>query len=89
MTFDISVYSPDMPKRLPVYDILTGLVKSIGRALRYWLQSTLVAVAWLGVVPLTACKYLVTPACTNTEEKIVHLYKIHNICLESFLGSQS
>lgn len=52
-----SVYSPDMPKRLPVKDIFGGLLSSIGRAVRYWFHYTLVAFAWLGVVPLTACTY--------------------------------
>lgn len=51
-----SVYSPDMPSRLPVQDIFAGLVTSIGTAIRYWFHYTLVAFAWLGVVPLTACK---------------------------------
>ncbi|CAL4114135.1 unnamed protein product [Meganyctiphanes norvegica] len=50
------IYAPDMPKRLPIADILTGLARSMGTAIRYWLHYTLVAVAWLGVVPLTACR---------------------------------
>ncbi|XP_042226790.1 E3 ubiquitin-protein ligase MARCHF6-like [Homarus americanus] len=50
------IYSPDMPKRLPIADILTGLARSMGTAVRYWLHYTLVALAWLGVVPLTACR---------------------------------
>lgn len=45
-----------MPSRLPVQDIFAGLVTSIGTAIRYWFHYTLVAFAWLGVVPLTACK---------------------------------
>ena len=45
-----------MPKRLPLYDIAGGLLKSVGKALKYWFHYTLVAIAWLGVVPLTACK---------------------------------
>ena len=51
------VYSPDMPKRLPVKDIVSGLFRSVGRAVLSWLHYTLVAIAWLGVVPLTACEY--------------------------------
>ncbi|XP_076018405.1 E3 ubiquitin-protein ligase MARCHF6-like [Genypterus blacodes] len=50
------IYSPDMPSRLPVQDIFAGLVSSIGTAIRYWFHYTLVAFAWLGVVPLTACR---------------------------------
>lgn len=45
-----------MPKRLPIADILSGLARSMGTAVRYWLHYTLVAFAWLGVVPLTACR---------------------------------
>ncbi|XP_007954002.1 E3 ubiquitin-protein ligase MARCHF6 [Orycteropus afer afer] len=48
------IYSPDMPSRLPIQDIFAGLVTSIGTAIRYWFHYTLVAFAWLGVVPLTA-----------------------------------
>lgn len=51
------VYSPDMPSRLPIQDICAGLLTSVGTAIRYWFHYTLVAFAWLGVVPLTACKY--------------------------------
>ncbi|XP_043920822.1 E3 ubiquitin-protein ligase MARCHF6 [Protopterus annectens] len=51
------IYSPDMPSRLPVQDIFAGLITSIATAIRYWFHYTLVAFAWLGVVPLTACKY--------------------------------
>lgn len=50
------IYSPDMPKRLPIKDIVCGLLRSLGTAVRFWLHYTLVAVAWLGIVPLTACR---------------------------------
>ncbi|XP_053739411.1 E3 ubiquitin-protein ligase MARCHF6-like isoform X1 [Synchiropus splendidus] len=50
------IYSPDMPSRLPFQDIFSGLAISVGRAIRYWFHYTLVALAWLGVVPLTACR---------------------------------
>ncbi|KOC68744.1 E3 ubiquitin-protein ligase MARCH6 [Habropoda laboriosa] len=50
------IYSPDMPRRLPLKDIIGGLFSNIVTALRYWLHYTLVAIAWLGVVPLTACR---------------------------------
>uniref|UniRef100_A0A3P8QUF3 E3 ubiquitin-protein ligase MARCHF6 n=1 Tax=Astatotilapia calliptera TaxID=8154 RepID=A0A3P8QUF3_ASTCA len=57
------IYSPDMPSRLPVQDIFAGLVTSIGTAIRYWFHYTLVAFAWLGVVPLTACKQNLLADC--------------------------
>lgn len=50
------IYSPDMPKRLPIRDIVSGLLSSLGTAIRYWLHYTVVAFAWLGIVPLTACR---------------------------------
>ena len=52
-----AVYAPDMPTRLPVTDFVSGLVRTILRAVRFWFHYILVACAWLGVVPLTACKY--------------------------------
>ncbi|XP_012259936.2 E3 ubiquitin-protein ligase MARCHF6 [Athalia rosae] len=48
------IYSPDMPRRLPLKDVVGGLLSSIVTAVKYWLHYTLVAIAWLGVVPLTA-----------------------------------
>ncbi|XP_032669226.1 E3 ubiquitin-protein ligase MARCH6 isoform X2 [Odontomachus brunneus] len=48
------IYSPDMPRRLPLRDVIGGLFSSILTAVKYWLHYTLVAIAWLGVVPLTA-----------------------------------
>lgn len=48
------VYAPDMPKRLPIRDIISGLLRSVSRAVRYWLHYTLVTIAWLGVVPIAA-----------------------------------
>ncbi|XP_043490280.1 E3 ubiquitin-protein ligase MARCHF6 [Polistes fuscatus] len=50
------IYSPDMPRRLPLRDVVGGLFSSIITAVKYWLHYTLVAIAWLGVVPLTACR---------------------------------
>ncbi|XP_037972675.2 E3 ubiquitin-protein ligase MARCHF6 isoform X2 [Plutella xylostella] len=50
------IYSPDMPRRLPLRDVAGGLVASVAAAVKDWLHYTLVALAWLGVVPLTACR---------------------------------
>lgn len=52
----IPIYSPDMPRHLPLKVIVGGLFSSIVTAVKYWLHYTLVAIAWLGVVPLTACR---------------------------------
>lgn len=45
-----------MPRRLPLRDLAAGLLSSICTAIKYWLHYTLVAIAWLGVVPVTACR---------------------------------
>ncbi|XP_034940131.1 E3 ubiquitin-protein ligase MARCHF6 [Chelonus insularis] len=50
------IYSPDMPRRLPLRDVIGGLCSSIMTVVNYWLHYTLVALAWLGLVPLTACR---------------------------------
>ncbi|XP_054719547.1 E3 ubiquitin-protein ligase MARCHF6-like isoform X2 [Uloborus diversus] len=50
------IYSPDMPNRLPIKDIFSGLLRSLITAVKFWLHYTLVAFAWLGIVPLTACR---------------------------------
>ncbi|XP_066593541.1 E3 ubiquitin-protein ligase MARCHF6 [Prorops nasuta] len=50
------IYSPDMPRRLPLRDVVGGLFSCIVTAVKYWLHYTLVAIAWLGFVPLTACR---------------------------------
>ncbi|GBP15771.1 E3 ubiquitin-protein ligase MARCH6 [Eumeta japonica] len=50
------IYSPDMPRRLPLRDVASGLVTSVASAVKDWLHYTLVALAWLGIVPLTACR---------------------------------
>lgn len=45
-----------MPRRLPLKDLAGGLLASVVTAVKYWLHYTLVAIAWLGIVPLTACR---------------------------------
>ncbi len=45
-----------MPSRLPLRIVLSGFLSTVAHAVRFWLHYTLVALAWLGVVPLTACR---------------------------------
>ncbi|XP_076112948.1 E3 ubiquitin-protein ligase MARCHF6-like [Mytilus galloprovincialis] len=83
------IYSPDMPKRLPVKDIFGGLLKSIGRAVRYWLHYTLVAFAWLGVVPLTACRIyrcLFTGSVSSLLTLPLDMLSTENIASDCFYG---
>lgn len=48
------IYAADMPGRLPLKDVVSGLAGSVARAAKHWLHYSLVALAWLGFVPLTA-----------------------------------
>ncbi|ETN69420.1 zinc finger, C3HC4 type [Necator americanus] len=50
------IYRQDMPKALPVAEILKGVAINAARMLRTWLVYTMVLVSWLGVVPLTAAR---------------------------------
>lgn len=40
-----------MPNRLPVKDIVYGLLSNLGTAIKYWLHYSIVAIAWLVLVP--------------------------------------
>lgn len=40
-----------MPNRLPVKDIVYGLLSNLGTAIKYWLHYSIVAIAWLVFVP--------------------------------------
>lgn len=50
------IYSPDMPRHLPLRDVIRGLFSSIVTVVNKWLHYTFVAVGWLCVVPLSACR---------------------------------
>ncbi|XP_022251567.1 E3 ubiquitin-protein ligase MARCH6-like [Limulus polyphemus] len=83
------IYSPDMPQRLPVKDIFSGLLTSLGTAIRYWLHYTLVAFAWLGVVPLTACRIyrcLFTGSVSSLLTLPLDMLSTENLVADSFYG---
>ncbi|XP_068423101.1 E3 ubiquitin-protein ligase MARCHF6-like isoform X2 [Clinocottus analis] len=83
------IYSPDMPSRLPVQDIFAGLVTSIGTAIRYWFHYTLVAFAWLSVVPLTACriyKCLFTGSVSSLLTLPLDMLSTQNLLADSLQG---
>jgi E3 ubiquitin-protein ligase MARCH6 len=44
------------PGRLPLKDLINGLLRTFFKALRYWLHYLIVAFCWLGVVPITASR---------------------------------
>ncbi|KAI1404483.1 hypothetical protein F4819DRAFT_447743 [Hypoxylon fuscum] len=45
------LYSPDMPKRLPIHVFLTHMAKYLFRNLLVWLRAFLVVSVWLGWLP--------------------------------------
>ncbi|XP_067857144.1 E3 ubiquitin-protein ligase MARCH6 isoform X3 [Heptranchias perlo] len=78
-----------MPSRLPIQDIFAGLVTSIGTAIRYWFHYTLVAFAWLGVVPLTACriyKCLFTGSVSSLLTLPLDMLSTENLLADSLQG---
>ncbi|XP_059140902.1 E3 ubiquitin-protein ligase MARCHF6-like [Physella acuta] len=83
------IYSPDMPNRLPIKDIVSGLVTSMARAVRYWFHYTLVAFAWLGVVPLTACRIyrcLFTGSVSSLLTLPLDMLSTENLASDCFQG---
>lgn len=50
------IYRSDMPKALPVLEIIKGIALNVGRMLKTWVVYTIVLIAWLGIVPLTAAR---------------------------------
>lgn len=83
------IYSPDMPKRLPLNLVLSGLAGTVGRAVKFWLHYTLVAVAWLGVVPLTACriyKTLFTGSVSNILSLPINVFSTENLGTDILQG---
>merc|ERR1712223_1150197 len=79
----------DMPKRLPLSLVLSGLVGTVGRAVQFWLHYTLVAVAWLGVVPLTACRIyrtLFTGSVSTILSLPINVFSTENIMADILQG---
>lgn len=78
-----------MPKCLPFRDIISGLLTSVGTAVRYWFHYTLVAIAWLGVVPLTACRIyrcLFTGSLSALLTLPLDMLSTENLLSDSFHG---
>ncbi|KAI1285561.1 E3 ubiquitin-protein ligase MARCHF6 [Halotydeus destructor] len=85
----IPIYSPDMPKRLPFRDILHGLFGSLATAVRFWFHYTLVAVAWLGIVPLTAYRIyrcLFSGSFTSIITLPLDILSTENLVSDGFYG---
>jgi len=69
--------------------VLSGLLGTIGRAVKFWLHYTLVAVAWLGVVPLTACRIyrtLFTGSVSTILSLPINVFSTENILADILQG---
>lgn len=82
----IPIYSPDMPRRLPLKDLAAGLLSSVATAVKYWLHYTLVAIAWLGLVPLTACRIYRFVFSGSIDTMIPDMSSTENITSDIFHG---
>jgi hypothetical protein len=78
-----------MPKRLPLVDIITGMFKTVLKAIKFWLHSTLVAISWLGIVPLTASRIyrcLFTGSVSSLLTLPLDMLSTENIISDIFQG---
>ncbi|XP_059612690.1 E3 ubiquitin-protein ligase MARCHF6 [Phlebotomus argentipes] len=83
------IYSPDMPRVLPLRDVAGGLLSSIATAVKYWLHYTLVALAWLGVVPFTAYRtyrFLFSASYDMLLSLPINMFSTENIAADVFRG---
>lgn len=74
-----------MPRRLPIRDVAGGLLSSIATAVKYWLHYTLVAIAWLGIVPLTACRIYRCLFNGSVDSVSYLIFSINYYCIYVFL----
>lgn len=78
-----------MPRVLPLADVAGGLLNSVGTAVKYWLHYTLVALAWLGIVPLTAYRtyrFLFTGSLETLMSLPFEMFSLDNIAADVFRG---
>merc|ERR1719447_1568270 len=75
--------------RIPLRLVLSGLFNTIVRAVKFWLHYTLVAVAWLGIVPLTACRIyrtLFTGSVSTILSLPINVFSTDNILTDILQG---
>lgn len=83
------IYSPDMPRVLPLRDVCGGLLSSVGTAVKYWLHYTLVVIAWLGIVPLSAYRthrFLFSDSFDMIVSLSLEMFSTENIAADVFRG---
>lgn len=83
------IYSPDMPRVLPLKYVAGGLLNSVGTAVKYWIHYSMVAAAWLGVVPLTAYRtyrFLFSGSIDMLLTLPIEIFSTENIAIDVFRG---
>ncbi|VDK77170.1 unnamed protein product [Litomosoides sigmodontis] len=83
------IYRSDMPQTLPLSEIIRGILLNMGRILRSWAIYTLVLVAWLGIVPITACRIyrIVFSASLSTVLSLpFQLFSLDNLLVDCLKG---
>ncbi|XP_026848052.1 E3 ubiquitin-protein ligase MARCH6 [Drosophila persimilis] len=84
------IYAPDMPRVLPVKDVLVGLMSAVLEAARCWLHYSLVGLAWFGLVPLSAYRTYRYLFRANSFDMILSLpfdiFSMDNLPSDAFRG---
>ncbi|XP_068141999.1 LOW QUALITY PROTEIN: E3 ubiquitin-protein ligase MARCHF6 [Drosophila tropicalis] len=84
------IYAPDMPRVLPLKDVLVGLMSAVFEGARCWLHYSLVGMAWFGVVPLSAYRTYRYLFRANSFEMILTLpfdiFSMENLAVDAFRG---
>lgn len=83
------IYRTDMPKTLPISEIVRGVIVNFTRVLRSWAVYTLVLVAWLGVVPVTACRvyrFVFSASFNNILQLPLQMFSMDNLVLDAVKG---
>lgn len=84
------IYAPDMPRVLPLKDVLVGLMSAVLEGARCWLHYSLVGMAWFGVVPLSAYRTYRYLFRANSFDMILTLpfdiFSMDNLATDAFRG---
>ncbi|CAJ0946411.1 unnamed protein product, partial [Mesorhabditis belari] len=83
------IYRSDMPKVLPIVEIVKGIMGSVGRIVKTWLLYTIVLLAWVGIVPLTAARIYQAVFSANIHNIIalpLHIFNTENVLADCVKG---
>ncbi|XP_017071461.1 E3 ubiquitin-protein ligase MARCHF6 [Drosophila eugracilis] len=84
------IYAPDMPRVLPLKDVLVGLMSAVLEGARCWLHYSLVGMAWFGLVPLSAYRTYRYLFRASSFDMILTLpfdiFSMENLAADAFRG---